>query len=116
MAEGGPDETGSWEGVVHGDAAPNRAKEAKPAYGGLQRGVGGSTASVTLCNRRDNDAMRLSTNALKATALALPLSFGALTAQAADITETIQQTDRLGTFYRALEAAGMVDTLQGGGP
>ncbi len=60
--------------------------------------------------------MRYATTALKAAALALPLSFGAATAQAADVVETIQGSAQLATFARALEQAGMTETLRGEGP
>lgn len=60
--------------------------------------------------------MRYTTTALKAAALALPLSFGAVTAQAADLVETIQGTGQLATFARALEQAGTTETLRGEGP
>jgi uncharacterized surface protein with fasciclin (FAS1) repeats len=60
--------------------------------------------------------MRYGRNVLQATALALPLSFGAVPAHAADLVETIRDTAQLETFARALEQAGMTETLRGEGP
>ena len=52
----------------------------------------------------------------KAVALALPLTLGAWTAQAADIIQTAQQDGRFDGFLHLLEAAGMVEVLEGEGP
>jgi transforming growth factor-beta-induced protein len=52
---------------------------------------------------------------LKATALALPFGLAA-TAQAANITETMQQDKELGTFSKAMEKAGLSQQLTGQGP
>jgi uncharacterized surface protein with fasciclin (FAS1) repeats len=52
----------------------------------------------------------------KAVALAVPLSFGAWTVQAADIIQTAQQDGRFTGFLHLLEAAGVVETLKAHGP
>ena len=52
----------------------------------------------------------------KAVALAVPLTLGAWTAQAADIIQTAQQDGRFTGFLHLLEAAGMVEVLKGEGP
>ena len=52
----------------------------------------------------------------KAVALAVPLSLGAWTAQAADIIQTAEQDGRFTGFLHLLEAAGMVEVLEGEGP
>ena len=52
----------------------------------------------------------------KAVALAVPLSLGAWTAQAADIIQTAEQDGRFTGFLHLLEAAGMVEVLEGKGP
>jgi len=49
-------------------------------------------------------------------ALALPITVGAWTAQAADIIETAEQQGRFNGFLHLLEAAGMVEILKGKGP
>ena len=55
--------------------------------------------------------------AVAATALAVPLTFGAwTTAQAADLVETMRQSDQFQIMARAIEAAGMAEQLQNGGP
>ncbi len=53
-----------------------------------------------------------------ATALALPLTVGAWTtgAQAADIVSTLRQSEQFQIMAQALEAAGMAEELQSGGP
>jgi uncharacterized surface protein with fasciclin (FAS1) repeats len=56
------------------------------------------------------------TNSLKATALALPLAFGAMTAQAADVIDTLKQSDRFSQLAQAIEKAGIQDALKGEGP
>ncbi len=56
------------------------------------------------------------TNRLKATALALPLAFGAMTAQAADIVDTLKQSDQFSQLAQAIEKAGLQDVLKGEGP
>ncbi len=61
--------------------------------------------------------MRYVATALRATALALPLSLAAAaTAQAADVVETIQSSPQHQTLARALAQAGMTETLRGEGP
>ena len=52
----------------------------------------------------------------KAVALAVPLTLGAWTAQAADIIRTAEQDGRFTGFLHLLEAAGMVEVLKGQGP
>ena len=52
----------------------------------------------------------------KAVALAVPLTLGAWTAQAADIIQTAQQDGRFTGFLHLLEATGMVEKLKGEGP
>jgi len=52
----------------------------------------------------------------RAVALAVPITLGAWTAQAADLVETAEQTGRLHGFRQLLEAANMVETLKGEGP
>ncbi len=56
------------------------------------------------------------TNILKATALALPLAFGAMAAQAADIVDTLKQDDQFSQLAQAIEKAGVQDALKGEGP
>ena len=56
------------------------------------------------------------TNLLMATALALPLGFGAMAANAADVVETLRDHDRFSNFVEAIEAAGLDETLTGEGP
>ena len=52
----------------------------------------------------------------KAVALAVPITLGAWTAQAADIIQTAEQDGRFNGFLHLLEAAGMVEVLKGEGP
>jgi uncharacterized surface protein with fasciclin (FAS1) repeats len=52
----------------------------------------------------------------KAVALALPITLGAWTAQAADIIQTAQEDGRFTGFLHLLEAADMVDLLKGERP
>jgi uncharacterized surface protein with fasciclin (FAS1) repeats len=52
----------------------------------------------------------------KAVALALPITLGAWTVQAADIIQTAEQDGRFSGFLHLLEAAGMVEVLEGEGP
>jgi uncharacterized surface protein with fasciclin (FAS1) repeats len=52
----------------------------------------------------------------KAVALALPISLGAWTVQAADLIQTAEQDGRFNGFLHLLEAAGMVEVLEGEGP
>ena len=52
----------------------------------------------------------------KAVALALPITLGAWTAQAADIIQTAEEFGRFDGFLHLLEAAGMVEVLEGEGP
>jgi uncharacterized surface protein with fasciclin (FAS1) repeats len=52
----------------------------------------------------------------KAVALAMPLTFGAWTVQAADLIQTAEQDGRFNGFLHLLEAAGMVEVLEGEGP
>ena len=47
---------------------------------------------------------------------ALPLAFGAVTAKAADIVDTAVQAGKFETLVAAVQAAGLVETLQGPGP
>ena len=49
-------------------------------------------------------------------ALALPITLGAWTVQAADIIQTAEQVGRFEGFLQLMEAAGMIDVLQGKGP
>ncbi len=49
-------------------------------------------------------------------ALALPITLGAWTVQAADIVQTAEQDGRFNGFLHLLEAAGMAETLRGEGP
>jgi uncharacterized surface protein with fasciclin (FAS1) repeats len=51
----------------------------------------------------------------RAIALAVPLSFGAWTVQAADIIQTAEQDGRFNGFLHLLEVAGMVEVLEGEG-
>ncbi len=55
---------------------------------------------------------------LAAAVLALPLSFAAWSAKAAnaDIVETAESTGNFGTSMKAVEAADLADTLKGEGP
>jgi len=52
----------------------------------------------------------------KAVALVLPITFGAWTVQAADIIQTAEEFGRFDGFLHLLEAAGMVEVLEGEGP
>jgi uncharacterized surface protein with fasciclin (FAS1) repeats len=52
----------------------------------------------------------------RAVALALPITLGAWTVQAADIIQTAEQDGRFNGFLHLLEAAGMVEMLEGEGP
>lgn len=52
----------------------------------------------------------------KAVALALPITLGAWTVQAADIIQTAEHDGRFNGFLQLLEAAGMVEVLEGEGP
>ncbi len=52
----------------------------------------------------------------KAVALALPMTLGAWTVQAADIIQTTEQDGRFNNFLEMLEATGMAEKLQGEGP
>ena len=51
----------------------------------------------------------------KAVALAVPITLGAWTVQAADIIQTAQQDGRFTGFLHLLEATGMVEKLKGRG-
>src|SRR5918996_5759750 len=52
----------------------------------------------------------------RAVALALPITLGAWTVQAADIIQTAEQDGRFNGFLHLLEAAVMVEMLEGEGP
>ena len=52
----------------------------------------------------------------RAVALAVPITLGAWTVQAADIIQTAEQDGRFNGFLYLLEAASMVDMLRGEGP
>ena len=52
----------------------------------------------------------------KAVALALPITLGAWTVQAADIIQTAEHDGRFNGFLQLLEAADMVEVLEGEGP
>ena len=52
----------------------------------------------------------------RAVVLAVPITLGTWTVQAADIVQTAEQTGRFNGFLHLLEAAGMVETLKGEGP
>ena len=52
----------------------------------------------------------------KAVALALPITLGAWTVQAADIIQTAERDGRFNGFLQLLEAADMVEVLEGEGP
>jgi uncharacterized surface protein with fasciclin (FAS1) repeats len=52
----------------------------------------------------------------KAVALAVPITLGAWTAQAADIIQTAEHDGRFNGFLQLLEAAGMIEVLEGEGP
>ena len=52
----------------------------------------------------------------KAVALALPITLGAWTVQAADIIQTAEHYGRFTGFLHLLEAAGMDEVLEGEGP
>jgi hypothetical protein len=52
----------------------------------------------------------------RAIALAVPLSFGAWIVQAADIIRTAEKFGRFDGFLHLLEAADMVEVLEGTGP
>jgi uncharacterized surface protein with fasciclin (FAS1) repeats len=53
---------------------------------------------------------------LKAALVAAPLGVVGLSAQAADVVQTIQNQQQFPTFAKALKSAGMTDSLQGTGP
>ena len=52
----------------------------------------------------------------RAVALAVPITLGAWTAQAADIIQTAEQAGRFNGFLQLLDAAGMVRMLKSEGP
>jgi uncharacterized surface protein with fasciclin (FAS1) repeats len=52
----------------------------------------------------------------RAVALAVPITLGAWTVQAADLIETAEQVGRFDGFLHLLEAAGMVEVLEDEGP
>ena len=52
----------------------------------------------------------------KASVIAFGVTFGATTAQAADIVDTAVGAGTFNTLVAAVEAAGLVDTLKGEGP
>jgi uncharacterized surface protein with fasciclin (FAS1) repeats len=52
----------------------------------------------------------------RAVALALPITLGAWTVQAADIIQSAEHDGRFNGFLQLLEAAGMVEVLEGEGP
>ena len=52
----------------------------------------------------------------RAVALALPITLGAWTVQAADLIQTAEHDGRFNGFLHLLEATGMVETLKGQGP
>ena len=52
----------------------------------------------------------------KAVALALPITLGAWTVQAADLIQTAAHDGRFNGFLQLLEAAGMIEVLEGEGP
>jgi uncharacterized surface protein with fasciclin (FAS1) repeats len=52
----------------------------------------------------------------KVVALAVPITLGAWTVQAADLVETAKQDGRFNNFLYLLDAAGMAETLGGEGP
>ena len=52
----------------------------------------------------------------RAVALALPITLGAWTVQAADIIQTAERDGRFNGFLQLLEAAGMIEVLEGKGP
>ena len=56
------------------------------------------------------------TRILRATVLAAPLGALALSAQAADIASTIKEQQQFSTLAKAIEAAGIAESLQGEGP
>ena len=56
------------------------------------------------------------TSLWKATALAVPLGMFGFGAHAADIAATAQEQEGFSTFAKAVEAAGMRETLEGDGP
>lgn len=60
--------------------------------------------------------MACKTRMLRATVLAAPLSALALSAYAADIASTIQEEQQFSTLAKAMESAGIVESLQGEGP
>lgn len=60
--------------------------------------------------------MMRTTSLWKATALAVPLGMFGFGAHAADIVATAQDQEGFSTFAKAVEAAGMRETLEGDGP
>lgn len=60
--------------------------------------------------------MRNRIKLLTATAVALPLGFGAWGAQAETIYEALQERDELSKFVEAIEAADLQETLENEGP
>jgi uncharacterized surface protein with fasciclin (FAS1) repeats len=52
----------------------------------------------------------------RAAALAIPVTLGAWTVQAADLIQTAEQVGRFNSFLGVLEATGMADMLKGEGP
>ena len=60
--------------------------------------------------------MKLISRSLIAAAAAITLSFGAMSAKAADIVDTAMSAGQFETLVAAVKAAGLVETLKGDGP
>ena len=74
----------------------------------------GAGAGTCLPLRGESDMFRYALP--KVVALAVPMTLGAWTVHAADIIQTAEQDGRFTGFLHLLEAAGMVEMLQGEGP
>ena len=60
--------------------------------------------------------MSLLSRSMLAAVAAIPMAFGSVTAQADDIVETAIAAGMFETLVAAVQAAGLVETLQGDGP
>jgi uncharacterized surface protein with fasciclin (FAS1) repeats len=60
--------------------------------------------------------MRSVRSLLTTAAVAIPMAFTSVTAQAADIVDTAVSAGQFNTLVAAVKAAGLVDTLKGEGP
>ena len=60
--------------------------------------------------------MNLIRRSILAAVAVMPMAFGAVTAKAQDIVDTAVSAGQFETLVAAVQAAGLVETLQGSGP